>query len=81
MGKAVNAAPNLEVDPTVVGVFKEVKFLCEFVGDVAEFDPEGLGAVERGVEVEVADVEGGKLVARTQEDAVKDEFGEFKGSS
>ena len=35
MGKAVNAAPNLEVDPTVTGVFKEVVLLCEFVGDVA----------------------------------------------
>ena len=51
MGKAVNASPNLEVDPTVTGVFKEVVFLCEFVGDVSEFDSDALWAVERGVEV------------------------------
>ena len=81
MGKAVNAAPNLEVDPIVAGVFEEVVFLCEFVGDVAEFDSDLLGAVERGVEVKVADVKGGELGAGTREDAVKDEFGEFKGSS
>ena len=55
--------------------------LCEFVGDVAEFDSDVFGVVEWGVEVEVADVEGGKLGAGTQEDAVEDEFGEFKGSS
>ena len=65
MGKAVNAAPNLEVDPIVAGVFEEVVFLCEFVGDVAEFDLDVLGAVNRGVEVEVYDVEGGKLGAGT----------------
>ena len=51
LGKAVNAAPNFEVDPSVAGVFEEVLFLCEFVGDVAEFDSDVLGAVEQGVEV------------------------------
>ena len=81
MGKAVNAAPNIELDPTVMGVFEEVVFLCKFVGGVAEFDPNVLGLVERGVEVEVFDVEEGELGAGTREDAVKDEFGEFKGSS
>ena len=81
MGKAVNAAPNLEIDPTVTGLFDEVVFLCKFVGDVAEFDSDVLGAVNRGVEVEVVYVEGGKLGAGMREDAVKDEFGEFKGSS
>ena len=58
LGKAINAALNIKVDPAVVGMFKEVVFLCKFVGDVAEFDSEVIGAVERGVEVEVADVEG-----------------------
>ena len=81
MGKAVNASPNLEVYPTVVGVFEEVVFLCEFVGDVAEFDSDILRAVDRGVEVEVTDVEGGELGAWKREDAVKDKFGKFKGSS
>ena len=81
MGKAVDAAPNLKVDPAVAGVFEEVVLLCEFVGAVSEFDSDILRAVERGVEVEVANVEGGKLGAGTQEDAVKEEFGKFKGSS
>ena len=53
----------------------------EFVGDIAEFDSDVIWAVEQGVEVEVSDVEGGELGAGTQEDAVEDEFGEFKGSS
>ena len=65
LGKAVDAAPNLEVDPAVAGVFEEVVFLCEFVRDVAEFESDVLRAVERGVEVEVADVEGGELGAGT----------------
>ena len=81
LGKAVNAAPDIKVDPAVAGVFEEVVFLCEFVGDVAEFDSDVLGAVERGVEIEVADVKGGKIGAGTLEEAVKDKFGEFKGSS
>ena len=63
LGKAVNAALNIKVDPAVAGVFKEVVFLYKFVRDVAEFDLDVLAAVERGIEVEVADVEGGKLGA------------------
>ena len=81
MGKAVNAALNIEVNPTVAGVFEEVVFLCEFVGNVAEFDSDVLWTVKRGVKVEVADVEGGKLCAGTREDAVEEEFGQFKGIS
>ena len=65
MGKAVNAVPNIEVYPTVVGVFEEVVLLCEFVGDVAEFDSDVIGAVNRGVEVEVDDVKGGEFGAGT----------------
>ena len=49
MGKAVNAAPDFEVDPAVVSVFVEVVFLCEFIGDVAEFDSDLLSTVEWGV--------------------------------
>ena len=49
MGKAVNAAPNFEVDPAVVSVFVEVVILCEFIGDVSEFDLDLLRAVEWGV--------------------------------
>ena len=45
MGKAVNAAPNFEVDPAVAGVLEEIIFLCDFLGDVAEFDSDVLGAV------------------------------------
>ena len=78
---SVNAAPNFEVDPAVVGVFERVVLLYEFVSDVAEFDSDVLWAVKRGEEVEVADVEGGKLGAGTREESVEDEFGEFKGSS
>ena len=55
--------------------------MCEFVWDVAEFDSDILRVVDRGVEVEVADVEGGKLGAGTQEDVVEDKFGKFKVSS
>ena len=51
MGEAVNAAPNIEVDPTVAGAFEEVVFLCEFLRDVAKLDSDVLRAVERGVEV------------------------------
>ena len=64
LGKAINAAPNFELDPAVAAVFEEVVFLCEFFGDVAEFDSDVFGAVEWGVEVEVPDVERGKLDAR-----------------
>ena len=81
MGKAVNATPNLEVDPAVAGVFEEVVFLCKFFRYIVEDDLDVLGLVERGEEVEVANVEGGELGAGTQEEAVKDEFGEFKGRS
>ena len=70
LGKAVNAAPNFEVDPAVAGMFEEVVFLYEFVGDVSEFDSDALWAVERGVEVEVADAKGGKLGAENRQDAV-----------
>ena len=81
LGKAINAAPNFEVDPAVAGLLEEVVFLCEFVGDVSEFDLNVLRVVKWGVEVEFADVKGGELGARKREDAVEDEFGEFKGSS
>ena len=59
MGKTVNAAPNTKVDPTAAGVFEEVVFLCKFFRYIVEDDLDVLGLVERGEEVEVADVEGG----------------------
>ena len=50
----------------------------EFVGYVAFSDSNIFQAVEWGLKVEVAYVEGGELGAGSREEAVDDEFGKFK---
>ena len=61
LGEAVDATTDLEVHPAVVGYGGEVVFGDELVGNVVDFDADVFIAVEWGAEVEVFDVETGKL--------------------
>ena len=53
----------------------------KFFGYFGEVDAGVFKVVERGVEVEVADVKAGKAGIATIENTVKDKFGEFKGAN
>ena len=78
--KALDTVTNIEVDPTIAGFVGKAVFLDKFVGDVGEVDAGVFKAVERGIDVKVADVKAGKAGAKTRENTVKDEFGKLKGS-
>ena len=63
-----------------MNIFHEVVFFDEFFGDVAHFDADILGSVQRCLEVENFNVKSGKLGAFTRKDAVDQELYEVEGS-
>ena len=56
----------------VTSILLEVVFCDEFIGDVSKLDTGVLLALERGVEVEVRDIEDDKLGAPAGQDTVDD---------
>ena len=78
MGKAVDTFANFEMDPTIVGFFGKVVFLDKFIGNIEESDAHIFVAVERGVQVEVANVETGEACMTARDDAVENEVCKFK---
>ena len=77
MWKSINDIADLKVYPTVdMDRFHEVVFFDELFGDVAQFDVDILGAVQRCLEVEILNVKSDKLGAFTGKDAVEEELDE-----
>ena len=72
MRESIDATSDFKVDPTVVDADGKVVFFDEFVGDVGELDFDVFITFEWSLEVEVADVKGGKFGAGAGENTVED---------
>ncbi len=77
MGETVHATAHFEVDPGVTGKLVELVLVNEFLGDVGKLDVDVLRPVERGVEIQVLEVHGGKLSITLGENTVDEQFDEF----
>ena len=60
LGKAVDTFANFEIDPSTAGFVGEFVFLDKFIRNIGKADAHIFVAVERVVQVEVADVKTGK---------------------
>ena len=81
MWKSINTIAYFKVDPTVdMDRVHEVVFFDEIYRDVAQFDVDILGAVQRYLEVKILYVKSDKLGAFMGNDAVEHEFDVVKGS-
>ena len=63
-----------------MNIFHEVVFFDEFFGDVAHFDADILGSVQRCLEVENFNVKSDKLGAFTGKDAIEQNLDEVEVS-
>ncbi len=77
MGETAHATVHFKVDPRVVGNLLELVLVNEFLGDVHKLDVDVLWLVERGVEIEVLGVHGGKPGITLGENTVDEQFDEF----
>jgi hypothetical protein len=77
LGKTVHAMAHFKVDPGVPGNLVEVVLVDEFVGDVRKLDADVLLSVERGVQLEVLEVHGGKPSITLGENTVDKQFDKF----
>ncbi len=73
----VHAMAHFEVDPGVPGNLVELVLVNEFLGDVHKLDADVLWPVERGVQIEVFEVHGGKPGITLGENTVDKQFDEF----
>ncbi len=60
LGETVHATAHFKVDPGVAGNLVELVPINEFLGDLRKLDEDVLWPVERGVQIEVLEVHGGK---------------------
>jgi hypothetical protein len=60
LGETVHATAHYKVDPGVAGNLVELVLVNEFLGDICKLDADVLWLVERGVQIEVLEVHGGK---------------------
>ncbi len=60
LGETVHAMAHFEVDPGVADKLVELVFVNEHLGDIRKLDVDVLWPVERGIEIEVLEVYGGK---------------------
>ena len=60
MWESINASSDFKVDPAVADTVGEVVLGDEFVRNVSDLDFTVFVTFERSLEVEIADVEGGK---------------------
>ena len=78
LGETVHATAHFEVDPGVTGKLVELVLVNEFLGDVCKLDADILlWPVERGVEIEVLEVNGGKPNVTLGENTVDEQFDKF----
>jgi hypothetical protein len=77
LGETVHATAHFEVDPGVRGKLVELVLVNEFLGDVRKLDADILWPVERGVEIEVLEVYGGKPRVMLGENTVDEQFDKF----
>ena len=80
LGKSIDAFANFEIDPSNARLFGKVILLENFIGDIGKANARIFGAVERGVQVEVSNVETGKECMTARDDAVENDFCKFKWS-
>ncbi len=76
-GETVHATAHFEVDPGVAGNLVELVLVDEFLGDVRKLDADVLWSVERGVQIEVLEVHGGKPGVSLGENTVDKQFDKF----
>ncbi len=60
LGETVHAMAHFEVDPGIAGNLIELVLFDEFLGDVRKLDADVLWTVERGLQIEVFEIHGGK---------------------
>ena len=77
LGETVHATAHFEVDPGVAGNLVELVLVNEFLGDVRKLDANVLWSAERGVQIEVYEVHGGKPGITLGENTVDKQFDEF----
>ncbi len=77
LGETVHAMAHFEADPGVMGKLVEFVLINEFLGDVSKLDANVLWLVERGVEIEVLEVHGGKPSITLGENTVDEQFDKF----
>ncbi len=77
LGETVHATAHFKVDPGVTGNLVELVIINEFLGDVRKLDVDVLWPVERGVQIEVVEVHGGKPGITLGENTVDKQFDKF----
>ncbi len=77
LGETVHATAHFKVDLGVTSKLIELVLVNEFLGNVHKLDADVLWPVERGVEIDVLEVHGGKPGIMLGENTVDKQFGEF----
>jgi hypothetical protein len=77
LGETIHATAHFKVDPGVAGNLVELVLIDEFLGDVRKLDADVLWLAERGVQIEVYDVHGGKPGITLGGNTVDKQFDEF----
>ncbi len=77
LGETVHATAHFKVDPGVAGNIVELVLVDKFLGEVCKLDADVLWSVERGVQIEVFEVHGGKPGITLGENTVDKQFDEL----
>ncbi len=77
LGETVHAMVHFKVNPGVAGNLVELVLVNEFLGDVQKLDAGVLWLVERGVQIKVLEVHGGKPGVTLEENTDDKRFDEF----
>ncbi len=77
LGETIHAMAHFKVDPGVAGNLVELVLVDDFLGDVRKLDADVLWPVERGVQIEVLEVHGGKPGITLGENTVDEQFDKF----
>ncbi len=77
LGETVHATAHFKVEPGVIGKLVELVLVNELLGDVSKLDADILWPVERGVEIEILEVHGGKISVTLGENTVDEQFYKF----
>jgi hypothetical protein len=77
LGETVHDMAHFEVYPGVAGNFVELVLVDEFLGDVRKLDGDVLWPLERGVQIEILEVHGGKPGITLGENTVDKQCDEF----
>ncbi len=77
LGDTIHATVHFKVDPGFAGNLVELVLVNEFLGDVRKLDVDVLWPVERGVQIGVLEVHGGKPGITLGENTVDKQFDDF----